>query len=167
MTKSRSTWTILAQQVLMASHDLVAGDAKGYSTDQWDAYRASRQRVLNGIHDGGTRNPVVLTGDIHQHYASDLLADFADPSSPIVGSELCGTSVTSGGDGSDAVDPLLNENPWIKYNSRRRGYVQVTMDRRQLRADFRTLSGVTTPDGAVATGGAFVLQDGVRGLQPA
>lgn len=167
MTKSRSTWTILAQQVLMARHDLVAGDGKGYSTDQWDAYRASRQRVLTGIHDGGTRNPVVLTGDIHQHYAADLYADYDDPASPMVGSELCGTSVTSGGDGSDAVDPLLGENPWIKYNSKRRGYVRVTMDRRTLRADFRTLSGVTTPDGAVATGGAFVLQDGQRGLQPA
>jgi len=167
MTKSRSTWTILAQQVLMARHDLVAGDGKGYSTDQWDAYRASRQRVLTGIHDGGTRNPVVLTGDIHQHYAADLHADYDDPASPIVGSELCGTSVTSGGDGNDTVDPLLGENPWIKYNSKRRGYVRVTMDRRQLRADFRTLSAVTTPDGAVATGGAFALQDGQRGLQPA
>jgi alkaline phosphatase D len=43
----------------------------------------------------------------------------------------------------------------------------VTMDRHRLAADFRTLSGVTTPDGTVATGGAFTLQDGVRGLQPA
>ena len=100
MGASKSTWNILAQQVLMASHDLVPGAEKGYSTDQWDAYRASRQRVLAGIHANGTPNPVVLTGDIHQHYAADLLLDFDDPASPIVGSELCGTSVTSGGDGS-------------------------------------------------------------------
>ncbi|WCB94355.1 Alkaline phosphatase D [Baekduia alba] len=167
MASSRSTWTILAQQVLMASHDLVPGAAKGYSTDQWDAYRASRQRVLTGIHDRGTRNPVVLTGDIHQHYAADLLADFDDPSSAIVGSELCGTSVTSGGDGNDTVDQQLAENPWIKFNASRRGYVRVTMDAQRLQADFRTLSAVTTPDAPAATGASFTLQDGTRGLQPA
>jgi alkaline phosphatase D len=167
MGASTSTWTILAQQVMMASHDLVPGQARGYSTDQWDAYRASRQRVLTGVHDRGTRNPVVLTGDIHQHYGSDLLYDFDDPSSPIVGSELCGTSVTSGGDGSDAVDRNLAENPWIKFNSSRRGYVNITLDQKQLRADFRTLSAVTTPDAPAQTKASFTLQDGIRGLQPA
>jgi alkaline phosphatase D len=164
MSASRARWNILAQQVLMASHDTVPGAAKGYSTDQWDAYRASRQRVLTGIADRGTKNPVVLTGDIHQHYAADLLRDFDDPSSPVVGSELCGTSVTSGGNGSDAQEDLT-ENPWIKYNAKRRGYVRVTLDRRELRADFRTLSAVTTKGAPARTGASFTIQDGVRGLQ--
>jgi alkaline phosphatase D len=164
MSRSRARWNILAQQVLMASHDTVPGAAKGYSTDQWDAYRASRQRVLTGIADRGTRNPVVLTGDIHQHYAADLLRDFDDPSSPVIGSELCGTSVTSGGDGSDAHEDL-SENPWIKYNGKRRGYVRVTMDRRELRADFRTLSAVTTPDAPASTGASFTIQEGTPGLR--
>ena len=74
--------------------------------------------MLAGIHAMGTPNPVVLAGDIHQHYAADLLLDFDDPASPIVGSELCGMSVTSGGDGSDAHENLT-ENPWIKYNGKR------------------------------------------------
>ncbi|WP_210491833.1 alkaline phosphatase D family protein [Patulibacter sp. SYSU D01012] len=164
MTRSRARWNVLAQQVLMASHDTVKGDAKGYSTDQWDAYRASRQRVLTGIADGGTRNPVVLTGDIHQHYASDLLRDFADPSSPVIGSELCATSVTSGGDGSDAREDL-SENPWMKYNAKRRGYVRVTVDRERLRADFRTLSAVTTPDAPAVTDASFTIEDGRPGLR--
>jgi len=163
MGASKSTWNVLAQQVLMASHDLVPGQPKGYSTDQWDAYRASRRRVLSGIHSRGTSNPVVLTGDIHQHYAADLLLDFDDPSSPIVGSELCGTSVTSGGDGNDNHEDLT-ENPWIKYNGKRRGYVRVTLDANELRADFRILSGVTTPNGAASTGASFTLQNGRPGL---
>ena len=79
--------------------------------------RVTSARVA-GIHAKGTPNPVVLTGDIHQHYAADLLLDFDDPASPIVGSELCGMSVTSGGDGSDAHENLT-ENPWIKYNGKR------------------------------------------------
>jgi alkaline phosphatase D len=164
MGASKAKWNILAQQVLMAQHDVVPGQAKGFSTDQWDAYRASRQRVLGGIADRGTSNPVVLTGDIHQHYAADLLRDFEDPSSKIVGSELCGTSVTSGGDGSNATEDLT-ENPWIKYNAKRRGYVRVTMDRKELRADFRTLSAVRTPNAPASTGASFTIQDGVPGLK--
>lgn len=164
MTRSRAKWNILAQQVLMASHDVVPGAEKGYSTDQWDAYRASRQRVLHGIADGGTSNPVVLTGDIHQHYAADLLRDFADPSSEVIGSELCGTSITSGGDGSDATEDLT-ENPWIKYNAKRRGYVRVDLTKRELRADFRTLSAVRTPGAPASTGASFRIADGVPGLQ--
>ena len=164
MSRSKAKWNILAQQVLMAAHDRIPGAEKGYSTDQWDAYRASRQRVLTGIADRGTNNPVVLTGDIHQHYAADLLRNFDDPSSPIIGSELVGTSITSGGDGNDNVEDLT-ENPWIKYNARRRGYVRVKMDRKQLRADFRTISAVRTPDAPVATGASFLIEDGTPGLQ--
>ncbi|WP_026909423.1 alkaline phosphatase D family protein [Patulibacter minatonensis] len=164
MGASKAKWNILAQQVLMAQHDVVPGAVKGYSTDQWDAYRASRQRVLTGIADRKTSNPVVLTGDIHQHYAADLLRDFDDPSSPIVGSELCGTSVTSGGDGSDSHEDL-SENPWIKYNGKRRGYVRVTMDAKELRADFRNVAAVTTRSAAASTGASFTLQDGKPGLK--
>jgi alkaline phosphatase D len=120
--------------------------------------------VLAGIHAKGTPNPVVLTGDIHQHYAADLLLGFDDPASPIVGSELCGTSVTSGGDGSDAHENLP-ENPWIKYNGKRRGYVRVTLTANELRADFRQLAAVTTPNAPAATGASFTLTNGRPGLQ--
>jgi len=36
----------------------------------------------------------------------------------------------------------------MKYNAKRRGYVRVTLDANELRADFRILSAVTTPNGA-------------------
>ena len=48
------------------------------------------------------RNPVVLTGDIHSHWANELLTDFDRPDSPPVGVEFVGTSISSGGDGTAA-----------------------------------------------------------------
>ena len=80
-----------------------------------------------------------------------------------MGSELCGTSVTSGGDGNDNHE-VLTENPWIKYNGKRRGYVRVTLDANELRADFRVLSAVTTPNAPASTGAGFTLQNGRPGL---
>ena len=149
----------------MAQEDFVEGPGAGYNTDSWDGYQASRKRVLAGIQRSGARNPVVLTGDVHQHYASDLSTDFGDPNAPIIASEFVGTSIASGGDGSDAVQSAaLRENPWIKYNANRRGYVRFDMAREQLRADLQILPYISTPDAPVSTGASFVIQDGRPGL---
>ena len=164
-TQSRARWNLLAQQVQMAQEDFVEGPGAGYNTDSWDGYKASRKRVLAGIQRSGARNPVVLTGDVHQHYASDLSTDFGDPNAPIIASEFVGTSIASGGDGSDAVQSAaLRENPWIKYNANRRGYVRFDMAREQLRADLQILPYISTPDAPVSTGASFVIQDGRPGL---
>jgi alkaline phosphatase D len=164
--RSHSRWTILAQQVQMAQEDFKEGPDQGYNTDAWDGYKQSRNRVLAGLRRA--RNAVVLTGDVHQHYAADLKADYADPSSPIVASELVATSITSGGDGNDNVqDAALRENPWIKFNANRRGYVRCTMTRKQYLAEFRTLPYVSTPGAPAQTKAAFVLEDGQPGLQTA
>ena len=78
------------------------------------------------------------------------------------------TSITSGGDGNDTVqDAALRENPWIKFNANRRGYVRCTMTRKQYVPEFRTLPYVSTPGAPAQTKAAFVLQDGQPGLQPA
>ncbi len=72
--------------------------------------------------------------------------------------------MTSGGDGSDAHEDLT-ENPWIKYNGKRRGYVRVTLSANELRADFRQIAAVTTPNAPASTGASFTLTNGRPGLQ--
>jgi alkaline phosphatase D len=72
MGRSRSRWKILAQQVQMAQEDFKEGPDQGYNTDSWDGYKQSRNRVLGGLQRAHVRNAVVLTGDVHQHYAADL-----------------------------------------------------------------------------------------------
>jgi alkaline phosphatase D len=166
--RSRGRWNVLAQQVQMAQEDFIEGPAEGYNTDSWDGYKESRRRVLAGIQRSKARNPIVLTGDVHQHYAADLKVDFADAASPVVGSEFVGTSISSGGDGSDAVQSAaLRENPWIHYNANRRGYVRVDLNRDRLRADMRVLPYVSSPGAPATTGASFVIEDGRPGLQAA
>ena len=166
--RSRSRWNVLGQQVQMAQEDFVEGPGEGYNPDAWDGYRESRRRVLSGIARARASNPVVLTGDVHQHYAADLKVDFADPDAPVVASEFVGTSIASGGDGNDAVrTAVLRENPWIKYNANRRGYVRIDVGRGELRADMRILPYVSRPDAPCSTGASFVIEDGRPGLQRA
>ncbi|NED78861.1 alkaline phosphatase, partial [Streptomyces sp. SID11233] len=71
------------------------------SMDSWDGYPASRQRLLDGWQASGKDNLMVLTGDVHVHYGFDLKADFDDPASKTLGTEIVTSSITSGGDGSD------------------------------------------------------------------
>src|SRR5699024_9707968 len=99
--RSNPVWTVLVQQVVMAHLDKLAGPGELSPMSTWDGYSASRDRVLGGLTDRDVDNLVVLTGDIHQNFASDLKRDFYDPDSPVVGSEFITTSISSKGDGQD------------------------------------------------------------------
>ena len=97
--------------------------------DAWDGYKVSRDKLLDFIDTRKIANPIVITGDVHQNWAADLLRDFRDAASKILGSEFIGTSISTTGDGSDTANAArLTENPWIKFNNQQRGYVQVSLD---------------------------------------
>jgi alkaline phosphatase D len=114
----------------------------------------------------GTRNPVVLTGDVHRAWASDLKADYANANSATIGSELVTSSATSGGDGDGSTTiPNLDTNPWLRFYNNRRGYVRTTISPTQLRADFRAVSRVSEHGAAASTVRSFVIQEGRPGLQ--
>lgn len=149
----------------MAQNDSADGPLKVTSMDTWDGYTASRDRITHGWMNAGARNPVVLTGDIHEHHASDLKLDYDDPDAPVVGSELVTTSATSGGDsaGKDFTgDP---ENPHFRFHDDMRGYVRTKITSSELRADFRVLPYVSERNSPAETKASFVISDRVRGLQ--
>jgi alkaline phosphatase D len=171
---STSTWDVLGQQVFFARKDNLAGAEERLTMDAWDGYDVARRRLAGGILDRQVRNPVVLTGDVHRHYASDLLTDLAtdrpDPDSATFGVELTCTSVSSGGDGKDLPDSAaveLEENPQLRFAHGRRGYLATTFTREELRADFRVLPVVSRRGGEAETAASFVVEAGRPGLVPA
>jgi alkaline phosphatase D len=156
------TWDIIGQQVFFARRF----NSSGASMDSWDGYRASRARIQQGWVARGTRNPVVLTGDVHRAWASDLKADYNNASSATIGSELVTSSVTSSGDGDGSTTiPDVGTNPWLKFFNNRRGYVRTTISPTQLRADFRNVAKVSEHGAVASTVKSFVIQEGQPGLQ--
>jgi alkaline phosphatase D len=165
--QSTARWDVLGQQVFFGQRDNNAGPAKVVSMDSWDGYAASRDRITRGWVDAGVRNPVVLTGDVHAHWADDLKLDYADPTSRTVGSELVCSSITSNGDGADVVGgahPWAAWNPHLRFYNNQRGYVRTTITRDALTADFRVVPYVTRPGAPVHTRASFVIEDRVPGL---
>jgi alkaline phosphatase D len=158
-----ATWDILGQQVFFARRINSAGAT---SMDAWDGYTASRKRIQDGWVARATRNPVVLTGDVHRSWASDLKLDYANTASPVIGSELVTTSISSGGNGGGATAiPDVALNPHLRFYTDRRGYVRTTISQSQIRADFRFVSSITEHGAGATTGGSFVIEDGQPGLQ--
>jgi alkaline phosphatase D len=165
---STARWNLLGQQVFYAQRDTDGSSSTcDVSTDAWDGYRAGRNRITQGWVDRGVRNPVVLTGDVHRHWANNLRLNYFDQSSPYVGAELVTSSITSGGDGADSTPPGMSNNPHLNYIGNHRGYVRVTANATQLTADFQKVSSVTTRDAAgvtLSTVRRYAVQDGIPGL---
>ena len=163
-------WNVLAQQVFFAQRDFVAGPGTNFSNDAWDGYLVERNEVRDHLAAAGTSNPVVLTGDVHASYVCDVKADFNDPDSATLATELVGTSITSGGDGEDQRPGdrvQLQENPHIKFINRNRGYVRNIVTPTEWTADFRVVDYVSRPGAPIRDRATFVIEDGRPGAQPA
>lgn len=165
--RSAAKWNVVAQQVMMARVDRVPGAGEGYSMDQWPGYERQRRRMLRAFAERPEANPVVLTGDIHSHWANDLAIDFDGAAPRVVAAELVGTSISSGGNGTAepaGLAAVLGENPGVRFHSQQRGYVLCQADGGSCRAEFRVVDVVERPGGSVSTAAAFVIEDGRPGL---
>ena len=127
LERSRARWNVIAQQQLMAEfRQKSAGGRLAHWSDGWDGYAAARGRLLGQLAAQRSMNAVVLGGDIHSFWVTDLKADFANADSPTVATEFVGTSVTSLGVPYPSLRlPSCPNNPHVRYfESRHRGYAR-------------------------------------------
>ena len=167
VAEARGTWTVIGQQVPSFARDMQrVNPSARFSMDKWDGYVGSRNRLYARLKETRAPNPIVLSGDVHQHYASDLKLDFTNPDSETVGAEFTNTSITSGGDGTDvaaAWERVKADNPHVKYHSARRGYIACTATPASMRADFKIVEKVTAPDQPVRLGASVIVESGRPG----
>jgi alkaline phosphatase D len=168
LRQSRARWNVIAQQVMVGPADGVAGAEQRFSMDQWNGYAAARKRFLEFLGEAKPSNPVVLTGDIHSNWVNDLKPEFYKENSPVVATEFVGTSISSGGDGSDVrpnTATVLSENPHIKFFNAQRGYVRCSVTPDRWQTDFRVLASVSKPDEPITTRASFVVENGKPGAK--
>jgi alkaline phosphatase D len=168
---TRAAWNVLANQVAFAPYDrdpsLASRDFGG--GDNWDGYVADRQRIIDTIIDGKTRNPIVITGDSHANWVRDIPPSFTDFDATPVGTEFMGTSVSTGG---DPANPFVTyggdpNNPQLLFHNNNRGWVRCTVTPAQWTSDYRIVSTVVRRGAAASTLASFAVQDGVPGAQRA
>ncbi|CAM3740390.1 alkaline phosphatase D family protein [Mesobacillus zeae] len=169
LAASQAKWKVLAQQVFFARRDYGFGPIKeNYSMDAWDGYPGARQRILDFLSEKNISNTIVLTGDVHTSWANEVKVNFVDTNSKSVAVEFVGTSITSGGDGSDInsnTAQILQENPHIKFFSNQRGYVRCSLTQQKWQTDFLVVPYVTRPGAPVSIRKSFIVDDGKSSLQ--
>jgi alkaline phosphatase D len=164
LDRSRARWNVLAQQTVMAQIDRKPGEGQAFWTDGWDGYPTARRRLLDYLGTRKPANPVVIGGDVHSFWVNDLKPDFDDAGSPVVATEIVGTSITSQFGRQDVLDAQRADNPHVKFaDGTRRGYVRVELTPGRLQADLRAMRGVSQPREAADTLATFVVDDGKPG----
>ncbi|MDB6132303.1 MAG: phosphodiesterase/alkaline phosphatase [Verrucomicrobiales bacterium] len=146
----------------------VLSERFGLHAGGFEAYEVECRAVVRAFQELKVSHPVVITGDIHTHWANDLLTDFDNPDSRTVASELVCSSISSKGDGEGKPkfqDSMLRENPFVKYFSDRRGYVSCTIGPKIWRTDFRTVDYVSRSAAPLVTPASYILESGRAGLQ--
>jgi alkaline phosphatase D len=153
------TWRLLGQQVMMAQLlNPLIGSTCVANADQWDGYAANRARLLSAWAEGELTNIVVLTGDIHSSWASDISADPFDPSrydaatgAGSVAVEFVTPAVSSPGiadaDQAAVLQQLIaTTHPHIKFAEvNRQGYMLLELSHERVQASWYHVGDVRAP----------------------
>jgi alkaline phosphatase D len=160
-------WNVIAQQVMMAQLNQDPNSSDGaFDLEAWDGYVAQRGRILDHLSERRTPNPIVISGDMHTSWVSDLKADFDEPSSASVGTEFVGTSVSSNcADSSvETYQKALDKNPHVGYfDARKGGYVRCEITPEHWCSDLRVADSVLERQSPVRTIASFVVDNGRPG----
>ena len=159
-------WQLLGQQIMFAPLSLPG--ATTVSTDTWEGYRPSRQRVIDAIRQQNLSNAVILTGDVHSSWGYDVPLNPWDGYDAATGRgtlavEVVTPSVTSpSGFGTPAEaaarsEKHRKERPHLRYvDGLLRGYVVVDVTHERMQADWYYVPTVTAKDDTETFGKGLV-----------
>lgn len=168
MHSASARWNIVAQQTLMAEVDRGPGDRHVYWADGWDGYPMARQRLLDAVATSSVKDTLVLGGDVHSFWATDLRRDFARPEQPLIATEFVGGSITSQGPPQDRVRTLMSKNPHIRYGmSGVYGYGLAELGAKSASMTFRTVGSIKVPSSPLSTLARFAVEAGKPGVHAA
>ncbi|KAF9532238.1 PhoD-like phosphatase-domain-containing protein [Crepidotus variabilis] len=183
-SKSRGAiWRIIGQQVIFSQLEQ-NGERKFGShgvDDAWDGYRANRARVLDHLYDNKISNTVILAGDSHANWVSDLShpndTKTYNPQTGMgaIGVEFAGTAVTSGSSFGSGILPdkadnisrvLVGTNPDLQWSEGSfRGFFTLTVDASYLNATYYAMRNITYAnlDGFISA--QFIVKAGENKLR--
>ncbi|MCP4438972.1 MAG: T9SS type A sorting domain-containing protein [Aureispira sp.] len=145
MDTSTAQWQIVGQQVMMATLDaniLPFGNPIYVNNDQWDGYRAERQKLYDSLSTNNIDNMVVLTGDIHTAWANNL-----EDGNNKAGVEFVVNSVTTQSSPLPiGVGLIQTANPHMKYiDLTNHGYYILDVNKTRTQADFYFVGTISNP----------------------
>lgn len=163
--RAQARWTLLGQGVVFAHQSSATPAGASYWAEDWNGYAAARQRLMDSFAARGTRNPVILSGDVHAFQVNDVHARPGDHESPVTATEFVATSISSSGPQQSLLDGWLAENPNMHYaRGDLRGYLRLTVTPESIQADLMGVDDPRRTDSPVSTAATFAVEDGRPGV---
>ena len=152
----RTQWEGIDDFMLMSSFNVPL------YPDSWDGYPAARDLFYDELREAGIHDMLVLTGDAHEFWASNLTHRDGER----MGVELVTSSVSSEtlarflGDRTSDLNLLVTrENADAKfYDATVNGYIDLTLTPRRAKAEMVAVRGVKTLDYTVERAAAFSVR---------
>jgi alkaline phosphatase D len=146
---SGAQWKVVANQLMIMAVDSVPGTT--INVDAWDGYGAERREILEHFRAKGVKDLTFITGDIHTFFAGTVHTS-GRASTPAIGTEFVGGSVTSLGFEDFFPDPTAREtiktalrttNPHITYaDFEHRGFATLEARTDGLKVDYLTVDAL-------------------------
>uniref|UniRef100_A0A8H8CP52 Alkaline phosphatase D n=1 Tax=Psilocybe cubensis TaxID=181762 RepID=A0A8H8CP52_PSICU len=153
--KRGAVWRVLGQQIVFTQ----LNESGAFDLDAWDGYRANRARVLDHLYNNKISNTIILSGDSHANWVSDL----AHPNDTVtynpttgagaIGVEFAGTAVTSGSAFGSGITPekadvisrtLVDVNADLQWSEGSyRGFFTLSIDSDHLNATYYAMRNVS------------------------
>ncbi|KAI0664598.1 PhoD-like phosphatase-domain-containing protein [Cubamyces menziesii] len=171
-------WRIVGQQIVFTQ--LNESGYCGAYQDAWDGYRANRERVLNHLYNEKISNTIILSGDSHANWVSDLAhPDDTTTYDPLtgkgaIGVEFAGTAVTSSSPFGAGIQPVaadkisqvfvqINEDlQWSEGSYR--GFFTLTLNTTNAVATYYAMRNISTANLDAFASATFVVEAGANKL---
>ncbi|KAM5534094.1 hypothetical protein V8D89_012275 [Ganoderma adspersum] len=171
-----ATWRIIGQQIVFT----MLNESDALDVDAWDGYRANRNRVLDHLYENKISNTIILSGDSHANWVSDLAQNPQCSSyNPLtgegaIGVEFAGTAVTSTSSFGAGISPmnadkistvLVAANTDLQWSEGSyRGFFTLTLDPHQANATYWAMRNVSNANLEAFQSATFIVKAGANKL---
>ncbi|KAI5117204.1 hypothetical protein M0805_005174 [Coniferiporia weirii] len=155
-----AVWRVVGQQIVFTQ----LNQTGVFDLDAWDGYRSNRRRVLDHIVKNEINNVVILSGDSHANWVSDLAYPNdtktydSTTGSGALGVEFAGTAVSSPSTFGAGIAPAAADALSAQYVAERgnanlqwsegsyRGFFALTIDPKEVKATFYAMRDLSFPN---------------------
>ncbi|KAF1815597.1 alkaline phosphatase-like protein [Eremomyces bilateralis CBS 781.70] len=120
--KRGATWRVIGNQLVFSRGARVVDGKLTMAGDNWNGYLSNRNRTFKHWYDNDIGNNIMLAGDSHKNWVSDLVWLDEHPYDPAtgegsVGVEFAGTAVSSTGYGGTLATADETAESWVTQNA--------------------------------------------------
>ena len=92
-----AAWRLIGSQTVFSrvNQSVVYGNVNPFNYDQWDGYQANRNRTLRHLAANNISNNIIISGDSHANWVSDIPTPDPGEGPEYLGVEFAGTAVSS------------------------------------------------------------------------